>query len=530
MFASFASELAGAWQRSQDTFWPQTWVFLSLTLRGVGLALLFGIPVGLLLTVWPRLAAPIIAALGLLQTIPSLVLLGLLLSLLGLFGQSAALFAAVVYSLFPVVLNTYVGINQVAPGVRDAARGMGMTRGQILWHVDLPLAFPVILAGVRTAAVYVSAMIVLGSMIGAGGLGDYVYNGLNRGDAGLIWLGAIPILILTLILFLSLGGLERLAKKNSSLGISLGGGLIVLLSAFAAWELGRGALQPRQADNEQAIQEEPPPIRVGAKTFTEGQILAEILRQTIENHTELRAEVVSIQGTAIVLDALNAGRIDLYPEYTGVLLTSKNALDLPVPQDRSTITPLVREEMKRRFGLILLEPFGLNNTYALCVTRETARRHGLQKISDLRKAPQLQVVIDLSFLTRPDGWKGLIEKYDLHFNKPPTQVGPDLLYKALEQKKADLVVGFATDWQIAALKLVVLKDDRGYFPNYHGAPLVREAILNSYPQIRAPLERLGGKIDDATMRRLNYQVAVEKRSEVEVARTFLQQQGLLKKK
>ena len=123
MFANFAPELAGAWQRSQDTFWPQTWVFLSLTLRGLGLALLFGIPGGLLLTLWPRLAAPIIAALGLLQTIPSLVLLGLLLSLLGLFGQSAALFAAVVYSLFPVVLNTYVGINQVAPAVRDAARG-----------------------------------------------------------------------------------------------------------------------------------------------------------------------------------------------------------------------------------------------------------------------------------------------------------------------------------------------------------------------------------------------------------------------
>ena len=519
MFANFAPELAGAWQRSQDTFWPQTWVFLSLTLRGLGLALLFGIPGGLLLTLWPRLAAPIIAALGLLQTIPSLVLLGLLLSLLGLFGQSAALFAAVVYSLFPVVLNTYVGINQVAPAVRDAARGMGMTRGQILWHVDLPLAFPVILVGIRTAAVYVSAMIVLGSMIGAGGLGDYVYNGMNRGDAGLIWLGSIPILILTLILFLSLGGLERLAKKNSSLGISLGGGLIVLLSAFAAWELGQRALQPRRAD-----------ILVGAKTFTEGQILAEILRQTIENHTDLRVEVVSIQGTAIVLDALNAGQIDLYPEYTGVLLTSKNGLDLPVPQDRSTITPLVREEMKRRFGLILLEPFGLNNTYALCVTRETARRHGLQKISDLVRVPQLRVVIDLSFLTRPDGWKGLIEKYDLHFNDPPTQVGPDLLYKALEQNKADLVVGFATNWQIQALKLVVLEDDRGYFPNYHGAPLVRETVLARYPQIRAPLEQLGGKIDDATMRRLNYQVAVEKRSEVEVARTFLEQQGLLKKK
>jgi osmoprotectant transport system permease protein len=516
MFAvSVFTELASAWERSRDTFWPQTLLFLSLTLRALGLALLVGLPAGLVLIRLPRLAAPVIAALGLLQTVPSLVLLGLLIPFLGI-GQPPALFAAVVYSLFPIVMNTYVGITQVSPAVRDAARGMGMTRRQVLWNVELPLAFPVILAGVRTGAVYASGMIVISALIGAGGLGDYIHNGMNRADNGLIWLGTIPILILTQLLFLTLGGLERLSKKNSGLGMALGGGLIVLLSAYAASELVHRALQPRRTE-----------ILVGAKNFTEGQILAEIVKQTLEANTDLQVEVVSNLGTTVIFKALKNGEIDLYPEYTGNLLTSKEALDLPVPDDKSTITGLVRREMALQHGLVLLETFGLNNTYVPCVSQATAQRHRLQKISDLRRVPQVRVAVDLSFLTRPDGWPGLVAKYELHFDQAPRQVSPDLLYKALEQKEVDVVIGFATDWQIQSLNLVVLEDDRGYFPSYHGAPLVRDAILKRHPAIRAALDRLGGTIDDATMRRLNYQVAVEQRSEAEVARAFLRQRGLL---
>jgi glycine betaine/choline ABC-type transport system substrate-binding protein len=194
-----------------------------------------------------------------------------------------------------------------------------------------------------------------------------------------------------------------------------------------------------------------------------------------------------------------------------------------VPADRSSITDLVREEMRRRYGLVLLEPFGLNNTYAPCVTQETARRYGLRTISDLRRVPQLRVVIDLSFRTRPDGWPGLVEKYGLRFNQPPQQVSPNLLYRALEQKEADLIIGFATDWQIQSLNLVVLEDDRSYFPSYHAAPLVRESVLQRHPEVGKALGRLANKIDDQTMRRLNYQVAVEHRSEAEVAQQFLQQ-------
>jgi len=318
-------------------------------------------------------------------------------------------------------------------------------------------------------------------------------------------------------MFWGLGGLARLSRKNSALGMWVGGGLIVLLSAYAMGSLAARAFQPRRDH-----------IIVGAKDFIEGQILAEIVKQTIEADTNLRVEVMHRLGTNVILKALKSDEIDLYPEYTGVLLTSKEALDMPAPADRSKITGLVREEMRRRFGLVLLEPFGLNNTYAPVVTREIAARHRLKKISDLARVPQLRLVVDVSFLTRTDGWGGLVEKYGLRFDVPPKQVGPDFLYKALEQNDADVVIGFATDWQIQKLDLVVLEDDRGYFPSYHGAPFVREDVLKRHPAIATALNRLGGQIDDATMRRLNYQVAVEKRSEAEVAREFLRRKGLLR--
>jgi osmoprotectant transport system permease protein len=512
----FLTELASAWERSHDTFWPQTFIFLSLTLRALGLVLLIGIPAGIVLTRLPAVAGPVVAALAVLQTIPSLVLIGLSLSLLEV-GPTPALFAAVVYSLFPVILNTYVGITQVSPSVRDAARGMGMTRGQILWHVELPLGLPVLLAGARTGAVYASAMVILGALVGARGLGDYIWNGINRGDNGLIWLGSLPVLAITLLLYGSLGGVARLAKRNSDLGMALGGGLIVLLSVYAVEEVARGQLQQARPDL----------VRVGAKDFTEGQILAEMIKQMLEAHTNLQVEIKPNLGTGVILKALKGGGIDMYPEYTGNLLTSKDALGMQVPEDRATVTALVRREMQARFGLVLLEPFGLNNTYAPCVTRATAQRFGLRKISDLTRVPQLRVVIDLSFRTRPDGWDGLVKRYGLKFDEPPRQVGPDLLYKALETGSADLVIGFATDWQIQSLNLVVLDDDREYFPNYHGAPLVREDFLKRHPEVADVLNRLAGRIGDEAMRRLNYQVAVEHRIETEVAREFLRKQGLV---
>jgi osmoprotectant transport system permease protein len=517
--ASFLSDLASAWERKED-FWPQTGIFLSLVLRGLGLALLIGIPTGVLLNRVARLSAPVIAVLGLLQTIPSLVLLALLVPWLHT-GEPPALFATVVYSLFPIVMNTHVGLTQVPLPVKDAARGMGMTGRQILLKVELPLAFPVVLAGVRTAAIYAIGVVTICTYIGAGGLGDYISTGLSLQDNGLIWLGALPILGLTLVLFWSLGRLAQIARWDSALGLALGGAVIITLSGYAAYPLVRPLWQSGQP--ERAI------VRIGTKDFVEGKILTEIMKQMLQAHTDLDVQTNSNLGVSVILVALQNGAIDLYPEYTGNLLTSKEALNQSIPAGRSTITDLVRREMRERFRLVLLDTFGLNNTYAPCLRQEVASKYGLRKISDLRRVPQLRVVYDLSFPDRPDGWRGLVAKYNLRFDSPPRQLAPDLIYTALEGNAADLVIGFATDWQIRAFHLVVLEDDRNYFPSYHGAPLVRADTLARHPEIATVLNRLHNRIDDDAMRRMNYQVAKEKRSEEEVARTFLQESGLLAK-
>ncbi len=511
MIADFWTQVTEVWQSSPD-FWAQTGVFLSLVLRSLGLALLIGLPVGMALTAAPRLAAVVIAVLGLLQTVPSLALLGLLIVPLGI-GQALAVVTAVLYSLFPIVLNTYVGITQVPPAIRDAARGMGMTAMQTLWTVELPLAFPVVLAGIRTGAIYAIGIITVCALAGAGGLGDYIVSGMTQGNNHLVLLGAVPILVLTLALFCGLGGIAWLARKNNRLGLAVGGALIVLLSAASVAE---PLLRPRRAD-----------VVVGAKNFTEGQILAEIVRQMLEAHTDLTVGVVPNLGPDLAYKALQTGQIDVYPEYTGVLLTNKDALNLPVPEDKGTITDLVRTEMLRRHHLVLLDTFGLNNTYALCVRREVADRFGLQTIRDLAKVPEMEAVVDLSFLRRPDGWQGLVAAYDLHFRNPPRQVSPDLLYKALDAPEPTLVVGFATDWQISAYHLVVLEDNKHYFPSYHGAPLVREAALKRHPEIAAVLNRLKGQINDEAMRRMNAAVALKKRPVAEVAEEFLRGRGLL---
>jgi osmoprotectant transport system substrate-binding protein len=323
--------------------------------------------------------------------------------------------------------------------------------------------------------------------------------------------------LLTLLLFWGLGAIAWLARKNSQAGLLLGGGLILLLAGHGTWIIGKQVF----AGSSRAVGV----VRLGSKNFVEGEILTELVKQMLEAHSDLRVEVLPNLAPNLILKAILNGEIDGYIEYTGHLLTNKEALDMGVPADKSTITAIVREGMLKKHRLVLLETFGLNNTYVLCAPKPFAARHGLRRISDLRRVGDLRIVVDLDFLDRADGWRGLVKTYELDL-PPPQQVSPDLRYRSLE-KGADIVLAFATDWEIEAFDLAVLEDDRGYFPNYHGAPLMREDVLKLYPEIAEVLNRLRGQIDDRTMRQLNAQVARDRRPEAEVARDFLLQKGLL---
>ena len=267
-------------------------------------------------------------------------------------------------------------------------------------------------------------------------------------------------------------------------------------------------------------------IVVGSKNFTEQAVLGEILAQQIEKKTGLPVERrFYLAGSYICHQALLADRIDLYPEYTGTALT---AILKEKPSGNSAeVYQRVREDYKRRFNVEVTEPLGFNNSFALVIRGDDARRLKLQTISDLAKyAPQWRMGVGYEFLERPDGFAGLSKAYDLRFAETPRVMDLGLLYRALSQKQVDVVVGSATDGLIQARGFVVLEDDKHYFPPYDAVPLVREQTLVRYPALRQALAELGGKISEDDMRRLNYAVDGEHRDLKELVTEFLKQKGL----
>ncbi len=263
------------------------------------------------------------------------------------------------------------------------------------------------------------------------------------------------------------------------------------------------------------------PIVIGSKNFTEQVLLAEMVAQQIETRAGLPVERrVNLGGTLICHEALTAGEIDLYVEYTGTALMA--ILDEPPGASAPEILRHVRDEYRRRFDLEWTEPLGFNNTFAVLVRGREARRLGLRSISDLNPhAPDLRIGFGFEFYERADGYRGLIERYGLRFAGPPKTMELGLVFRAIEKGRIDVAVGNSTDGLIAALDLVALEDDRSYFPPYEAAPVVRRGTLARHPDIGAALSELAGSISEERMRTLNYRVDGEGRDVARVAREFL---------
>jgi glycine betaine/choline ABC-type transport system substrate-binding protein len=262
-------------------------------------------------------------------------------------------------------------------------------------------------------------------------------------------------------------------------------------------------------------------IVVGAKNFTESDLLAEIVAQQIERRTSLPVERrLHLGGTFVCHRAITAGDIDIYVEYTGTAFTA--ILKQPPIANPDSVYRFVAAAYARDFQLQWTAPLGFNNTFAILVRRADAERYGLRSIADLaRVAPRWKAGFGYEFLERADGFAGLARIYGLRFSRPPTAMDLGLTYRALAEHRVDVIAGNSTDGQIAALDLVALTDDRGYFPPYQAAPVVRAAVLDKYPAVRAALAALGGKISDVEMRRLNALADVEHKDITEIARAWL---------
>ena len=262
-------------------------------------------------------------------------------------------------------------------------------------------------------------------------------------------------------------------------------------------------------------------IVIGSKNFSEQALLAEIVAQHLE--ARLHRPVIRrfyLAGSYICQQALLSGRIDAYVEYTGTALTA--ILHDPIQSDPSTVFARVKSEYKQRFGLEVMPSLGFNNTFAIVVRGEDARRLHLKTIDDARPyTPQWRAGFGYEFMERPDGYAGLAKVYGLEFSSAPRILDLGLLYRALLDKQVDLVAGNSTDGLLAARDLVILDDDKHYFPPYEAVPIVRQDTLARFPEMRSAIEELGGKISDAEMRKMNYAVDGEHRDIAEVARDFL---------
>jgi len=477
-------------------------------------AAIIGIPAGILLTRRPALSKPVLAAANVLQTIPSLALFGFLIPLLGSYGigKVPAIIALFLYSLLPIIRNTFTGINGVDRGVREAARGMGMTDWQMLTQVELPLALSVIIAGLRVATVIAVGTATIAAAIGAGGLGMYIFRGLRMNNDTLILAGAVPAAAMALAADFILGWIEKRLSPGKTRQVSKTTKWIFATAGAATLVafiiLGSGIFSKSAGR-----------IAVGSKDFTEQVILGEMLAQVIEKsglEVERRFEL----GGDLCHRAMLAGEIDTYVEYTGTAFTA--ILKHPPVTDPRAVYEQVRREYLDRFDIEWFGPLGFNNTFAILVRGEDARRLNLKTISDAAKyAPQWRAGFGQDFMSREDGYTGFARTYGLKFSGPPLEMDLSLSYRALASGQVDLIAGNSTDGLIDKLGLVQLEDDRHYFPPYEAAPLVRREALSRYPRLADAINLLVGRLSDEEMRRLNYAVDGERRDVKEVVREFL---------
>jgi osmoprotectant transport system substrate-binding protein len=270
----------------------------------------------------------------------------------------------------------------------------------------------------------------------------------------------------------------------------------------------------------------PDRIVIGSKNFTEQLILGELIAQQVETRTHLAVERrFYLAGTYICQQAILGGRIDIYPEYTGTALT---AILQENPQgDRENVYHRVKAEYSRRFNLAVGQPFGFNDTFAIEIRGEDARRLNLKTISQASAyAPGWRAGFGYEFMERPDGYKGLASTYGLHLAEAPRIMDLGLLTRALKDKQVDLIAGNMTDGLIPALDLFVLEDDRGYFPPYEAVPIIRQQTLARHPEIQTAIDALAGKISDDEMRQFNYAVDGQHRDVKAVVREFLHKKNL----
>lgn len=498
---------------------------LFLVFVSTGLAVLLGVPLGILLTRIKSLQTWVLGVASVMQTIPSLALFGLLIPIpfIGGIGARTAIIALALYSFLPVIRNTVTGISGVDARVRESALAMGMTGWQILKMVELPLAMPVILTGIRVAVVISVGMATVAAAVGAGGLGTYIFRGLRQNDNNLLLAGALSSAILALVADFALGQFEKSFDFRERVSSGRRKFVAVGAAAFVAILLGLSFVPnskfqiPNQNNNSEISNEK---VRVGSKDFTESVILAEILAQMLEKKglgVERRFEL----GGNLAHDALLSGQIDVYPEYTGTAYTA--ILKHKPVTNPSEVYEQTKREYAEKFNLSVSTSLGFSNDFAILVRGDVARKSNLKTISDaVPISKNWQAGFGQDFMSRADGYAGFSKAYNFDFSRQPREMDLSLTYRALKSGEVDLIAGNSTDGLISALDLFQLEDDKHYFPPYQAVFIARQ---DKSEILREAFEKLNNAISTEEMRKLNYAVDGEKLAPKQAASDWLKAKG-----
>jgi osmoprotectant transport system permease protein len=473
---------------------------VSVTAMAIGLAI--SLPLALLSRTRPTLRTTLLGVASVIQTIPGLALLTLfypMLLALAALSQSAfgvsfsalgflpAVLALALYSMLPVLRNTVTGLAGVNPELHDAATALGFTPRQTLWQVDLPIAMPVIMAGIRIAAVWVIGTATLSTPIGQASLGNYIFAGLQTQNWVFVLFGCIAAAGLALIVDVLLGTMERAVathRRGLMAAASVGLALVVLAGALPSF----GRSQSGYV--------------IGAKPFAEQYVLASLIGQRLQASGLASSQRPGL-GSSVAFDALAANDIDAYVEYSGTLWA--NQMRHTDTKPRAEVLAAVGDWLKREHNITMLGGLGFENAYALVMSKKRADALGIHSIADLAThAGQLSIAGDYEFFSRPE-WRALRDAYGLSFREQRTMQA-EFMYPALADGQVDVISGYSSDGQIAKYGLVTLDDPKQALPPYDAILLLAPKRANDTAMIAA-LRPLIDAIPVEAMREANLRAA-----------------------
>lgn len=503
---------------------------MNMTTIAVSISLLIGVPLGIFITRNKKFADIIIGIANLMQSIPSIALLAFAVPFVGI-GEKPAIVMVLIYSLLPMIKNTFTGISSIDPKVTEAAKGIGLSPLQLLTKVQLPIAMPFIMAGVRISAVAAVGTMTIAAFAGAGGLGWFINLGLNSGSPQLVLLGAIPASLLALAIDYLLAKLEKIMTSEGLKAPELMRPITkkrrkierYVVIAFCGL-LVFGPIIAGSASKFSSGQEKK--ITVGTSNYTEAIVLGYIYTELIEANTDIKVEKkFNLNGAVFAFQALEHDQIDTVVAYTGGTLA--NVLCQPLEKDPDSVWRTVQAKMKEQYQVHVSQPLGFNNTYLLSVQPQVAEQYGLKKLSDVvLRADQLRLGCTVEFIQRADCLPSLEKEHHVKF-KVVKGLDSTIRYQAIEAGEVDIIDAYSTDGLLKKLNLVALEDDIGFFPPYYAVALTRMAVLEKYPELEPLFAKLEHSIDDEAMRAMNYQVDVEGIDAKEVAHTFLLKKGFI---